>query len=190
MNIPTTVSNKYIYGLNNPALYRDPTGRDIFEDLWNSIGTIVVAVIAIVIAVLDVALGAIMHSISPNQYGLPNLRFEKDGWTVENSFLGTRNSSFSFGPMIGLERGEEYGGTVWKHEYGHRLQYQDWGGWEYAQFAIERISGIHVYSGPDRTDPREYDADIRATEHFGVNICVYGNYRGVRNRYHPLPQCR
>jgi RHS repeat-associated protein len=42
---PKTVINKYIYSLNNPKNFRDPSGANIFEDFVNGLANSVVAVV-------------------------------------------------------------------------------------------------------------------------------------------------
>ena len=40
LNIPATVVNSYIYGINNPLLYNDPTGKSIFGDILSGLAIV------------------------------------------------------------------------------------------------------------------------------------------------------
>lgn len=119
-------------------MFSDPMGRDFFGDLWKFVGTVVLYVVAIIATAADLTLGYIRTALSLQK--APTLHIESDGWTVENSAFGDLFGSASWGPAIFLSAENEYLGDIWKHEYGHRLQFQEWGGWEYMGFMINRTS--------------------------------------------------
>jgi hypothetical protein len=168
LRMPATVVNKYIYVGNLPNMLTDSTGRDPWKDFVNFIGRAILYTIAIIATVLDLVLGTIAYLSDMKNREAPFLHFE-DGWTIENSFFADLfGDSASWGPVIFLESKEEYRGTTWKHEYGHRLQYFEIGGWEYMRFMFARKFNVGQFA-----HPLEFDADKRATEYFGENICNY-----------------
>ena len=185
LSLPITVINKYIYVGNNPTMFSDPTGRDFFDDLWKFVGTVILYAIAITVTIWDLTAGYIGAALGLRK--APILHIEDDGWTIENSFFADMFGNASWGPLIFLKSGVEYGGDIWKHEYGHRLQFQEWGGWEYMRFMVERVMpGGFSSQMPNQSkhDSREMDADKRATDYFGTPICSYPDLT------HPVPACR
>lgn len=179
LSLPITAVNKYVYASNSPTVFRDPTGRDFFSDAFRFVGDVILTAIAIYVTIFDIAIGTVGAILGLREF--PKLHIEEDGWTVENSFFADAFDSASWGPAIFLSSENEYGGETWKHEYGHRLQYQEWGGWGYMNFMVERLEQrLSNTSNPDM----EMDADKRATDYFGQPICGYPSPK------HPVPQCR
>lgn len=178
-----TVNNKYVYSGNSPTLYTDSSGMNFLDDLWREIGNGILILIVVTVTIMDLTIGTASSVF--NGKDRPTIHFESDGWTVEDSYFGDVISSTSWGPMILLSSKEEYKGDVWKHEYGHRLQYKDWGGMRYMEFMIARgVPAGFSLEGQDDTNKWEYDADIRASRYFGEPICDYASPR------HPMPECR
>jgi hypothetical protein len=47
MTQPTSIVNKYIYAMNNPILFSDPSGRDIWDDLGRGLSIVAAVVVAV-----------------------------------------------------------------------------------------------------------------------------------------------
>lgn len=180
LNIPSTLVNKYIYAMNNPIMLKDPSGMSWLSDLVDyafvglaGIYNILVGIItldpAMILSGLALAVEFVLGPVGLVMNGrLPKAGKFHGAWYVENSVtteLFAGGTSYSLGPVMFLQaewRMKEKGDTleqVRMHEYGHYLQYKEWGGWKY----------ISVGNGQkgDECGFLEQDADRRAGDFFG-----------------------
>ncbi|MBI2519947.1 MAG: hypothetical protein HYV97_06010 [Bdellovibrio sp.] len=196
LSAPITVGNKYIYTGNNPITRTDPSGKSF----WSTIASVAIAVVvtaalpeiliaAVVIAVFDPAMGLSIGAAALNlsAYGqainlvgtgnLAELHFYEGTPYIKNSvlpeMLGVPAFSLGFMAFIGSDYSDDP--EVLMHEYGHTLQYKDWGGWKYMKTGSKNKGDTSGF---------EQDADRRSTEYFGVPVCDYHDLN------HPVPQCR
>jgi RHS repeat-associated protein len=186
LSVPPTFLSKYIYAANNPTLFNDPFGKSWFSDFFDylAVGFVGLADILWGIATLDIArvlTGAAM--VTEYLLGPVNLilngrlpkysLFDDHAHAVDNSLLAQIFDvpGFSLGPGMFLQYepdGEKLLRTK-QHEYGHTLQYEAWGGWEYLRIGIQQrgVCGSFL----------EFDADRRAKERYNGFTPVYGECR-------------
>ena len=196
LNIAASMVNGYAYVANNPINLADPSGRSFFSTIGAlALSVVVTAALpalllaSVVISLVDPALGLSLGAASlnlsiPGQFinvlGTGKLA-ELHGFNgvpyIKNSVLpeivGRKAFSLGAAAFIDSEHSDDPGTLM--HEYGHSLQYEAWGGWEYITTGAVNKGEANWF---------EMDADARATRYFGVPICDY------KDPNHPIPACR
>lgn len=150
LNRPLTFTSQYIYVLNGPVNFTDPSGRSLFGDFgkaaWNNVKFGYYVLTGPFTAINDPAkaLGNLMSSFNLSLAGQPLNRLFTGSWAKESSFQGRRtveNSMFAFGhgfTMGPVSFLPPKANTETKyHEIGHQLQYERDGGWSYVSRGIK-----------------------------------------------------
>ncbi len=203
MLAPRTVVNSYSYAGNNPVAFTDPTGNFFFAipvliglagvGIGAAVGYTGAALIAW--AVLD-PMSFFSGILLVGEVVLSPVNLILYGRLPEFSFvggyggIGVRNSVWgNLGGSVGMSGAFSTGAAFFahndadeetiRHEAGHVLQWQDYGGWGYVRLVLDSVIG----TGP-QADYLEESADVRATEYFGILTCIY------RNPTHQDPRCR
>ncbi|MEK6627649.1 MAG: RHS repeat-associated core domain-containing protein, partial [Bdellovibrionota bacterium] len=178
---PNTFLSKYIYAGNSPVMLSDPSGLSWLSDVFDYLAVAVVGVFDIIwgVITLDIArvlTGVVMlieFHIAPINFllngRLPKYSLFGDGaHVVDNSLLSELFfGDYSLGAGMFLKHDDNEAGLLRtkQHEYGHYLQYKEWGGWEY----------IRIGQGQkgDECGFLEFNADERARAKFPGFVPVY-----------------
>jgi len=161
---PITFLSKYIYTGNNPVMFGDPSGRNFLNDLGKFVGDLVGYAGLLIAGLVEVITGIITLDIAKILTGLvmiaefalgwlnlldgrplPKLTIFKGTWAVENSWVANRSTSGSGGFSLGAgmflntQHNDSILENTKQHEYGHYLQYKEWGGWDYISTGWDRI---------------------------------------------------
>jgi hypothetical protein len=182
LNIPMSFLSKYIYVINNPIMMSDPSGQSWLSEAFEYLGVGIVGIADILwgIATLDIArvlTGVAMvveFMLAPVNFllngRLPKYSLFGDGaHVVDNSLLSELFfGDYSFGAGMFLKHDNDGARllSTKQHEYGHYLQYHEWGGWDYISIGWEQKGKCGSFL--------EDDADRRAKEKFPGFIPVYG----------------
>jgi len=147
LRLPLSVTNKYTYAGNNPLMYRDPAGLNFFDDLFDFVFVGAAAIMNLVVGIFTLDIARIISGVAlALEFVLAplNLLFNgklpkysdfKGMGVVKNSFLSSLDSApgFSLGPVTFISPNDDKEDelNIIRHEYGHYLQYQKWGGWKF-----------------------------------------------------------
>jgi RHS repeat-associated protein len=189
LNIPITTTNKFVYTGNRPNQRTDAFGQSWVSDFVGYIGVGLAGMLQIVwgIVTLDPArIGAGLAMNLEFYLGplnllingkLPKYTFFEDSPAIENSLISEvlKVEGFSVGAAMFLttEKKLPQGESlidVKRHEYGHYLQYKDWGGWTFADRGWREKKDCSL----------EFDADERADRIFDNYKPAYPNCRSGR----------
>ena len=181
ISLPISLINKYVYAANNPVIHTDPSGRSFLKDLAGVFFVFAHAVMNTIVGILTLdparllsglALFLEIYLIPLNLIingKLPKYEVFQGMGVVKNSILSPFRPAFSLGAVsfIAPHDNEADEQNTIRHEYGHYLQYKDWGGWKYISIGIQQAGQTDSFL--------EQDADRRAC------VAFPGNFQPVYN---------